>query len=51
MDDQKDRFSDKLHDVEKAREDQWAGSRIECFWKKSVPGNPLRSVARAAMRN
>jgi ribosomal protein S27E len=24
MDDQKDRFGDKIHDLEKAREDQWA---------------------------
>jgi TFIIB-like protein len=24
MDDQKDRYGDKLHEVEKAREDQWA---------------------------
>jgi hypothetical protein len=24
MDDQRDRFGDKLHEVEKAREDQWA---------------------------
>lgn len=24
MDDEKDRFGDKLRDVEKAREDQWA---------------------------
>ncbi len=24
MDDQKDRFGDKIHDLEKVREDQWA---------------------------
>jgi hypothetical protein len=30
MDDQKDRFGDKIHDLEKAREDQWAreGDRV-----------------------
>jgi hypothetical protein len=27
MDDQKDRLGDKVHDLEKAREDQWARER------------------------
>ncbi len=29
MEDEKDRYGDKLHDVEKAREDQWAHDQDE----------------------
>ncbi len=34
MDDQKDRFGQKLHDLEKAREDQWARERDQKLLEK-----------------
>jgi hypothetical protein len=41
MSDSKDRFGDKLHDVEKAREDQWARDQdrrlIEKLHQKQAP--------------
>jgi hypothetical protein len=51
MDDQKDRFGDKIHDLEKARENQWARGQDRVLLEKSAPGNLLRSVALAAKRN
>jgi hypothetical protein len=34
MDDEKDRFGQKLHDIEKAREDQWARERDQRLLEK-----------------
>jgi hypothetical protein len=34
MDDQKDRFGDKIHEVEKAREDQWAHEQDRMLLEK-----------------
>ena len=34
MDDQKDRFGDKLHDLEKVREDQWAREQDRALLEK-----------------
>jgi hypothetical protein len=34
MDDQKDRFGDKIHDLEKAREDQWAREQDRVLLEK-----------------
>ncbi len=34
MDDQKDRFGEKIHDVEKAREDQWAREQDRVLLEK-----------------
>jgi hypothetical protein len=34
MDDQKDRFGDKIHDLEKVREDQWARERDRALLEK-----------------
>jgi hypothetical protein len=34
MDDQKDRFGDKIHDLEKVREDQWARDQDRALLEK-----------------
>ena len=34
MDDQKDRFGDKIHDLEKVREDQWAHEQDRALLEK-----------------
>jgi hypothetical protein len=34
MDDQKDRFGDKIHDLEKVREDQWAREQDRALLEK-----------------
>jgi hypothetical protein len=34
MEDQKDRFGDKIHELEKAREDQWARERDRALLEK-----------------
>lgn len=34
MDDQKDRLGDKIHDLEKAREDQWARDQDRMFLER-----------------
>jgi Transcription factor zinc-finger len=34
MNDQKDRFGDKIHDLEKVREDQWARERDQVLLEK-----------------
>jgi hypothetical protein len=34
MDDQKDRFGDKIHELEKAREDQWAREQDRVLLEK-----------------
>lgn len=34
MDDQKDRFGDKIRDLEKVREDQWARERDQALLEK-----------------
>jgi hypothetical protein len=34
MDDQKDRFGDKIHDLEKVREDQWAREHDRALLEK-----------------
>jgi Transcription factor zinc-finger len=34
MDDQKDRFGDKIHDLEKVREDQWAREQDRALIEK-----------------
>ena len=34
MDDQKDRFGDKIHDLEKVREDQWAREQDKVLLEK-----------------
>ena len=34
MDDQRDRFGDKIHDLEKVREDQWASEQDRVLLEK-----------------
>lgn len=53
MADEKDRFGDKIHDLEKAREDQWAAQRdrelMENLRRKQAELKTAMSAATEAM--
>ena len=42
MDDQRDRFGDKLHDLEKVREDQWAREQDQALLEKIRAGHQVK---------
>jgi hypothetical protein len=50
MDDQKDRYGDKLHDLEKVREDQWAREQDRVLLEKMRAQKPALHCPRCEVQ-